>query len=461
MERPDIVSKQTAAQKKPGARFLVDGNGTVFPVELLTDVVLLACGLDSNPSHSFDRRRNKFLRICKTWYQMLENDFRFWATLLVDRHTTEHEMKLAVRRARDNLLSLIVDMNGRPSPYVSFRQTFPSIVRPCLDFYSNHFGSITLLGHGPMNFTLVMDWMMKCETRTVTRVRFNVSSNLRGEHITFLDELLPNSSLKTYVTENSLIVPPDYQLRSLSHLMFGPLVGPRSMRWATLFTILNLCANLTHLVLHEIILSDDVENISVFSRVCQLPLLTHMRVDGFEPTQNVTEMYALACTRTPNLRVLRVSGGEKHLDFVGCGLPETHNPTLRDVAVLSIGGELKSSLVLLEMLRTFPELRILDIRDAEGFSFETLIEMRSLVQGELCPKLTEVHVPVCFTKGDLVQFVGARPEGFFARECTVTCHWGLEDGVSSALETYALEMGSMVKKRYVYRPELELDMELW
>ncbi|KAK7028256.1 hypothetical protein R3P38DRAFT_3189734 [Favolaschia claudopus] len=448
---PSTKNKKNRKPTNP----IVTRQGTVFPVELVAKILLLVCGSVLVNAVHFEHMRTILSHGSSLFFRIINRDFRFWSVLHVDRTTTKGHILRAIDRAHGNRLHLVISINSRGSPLISFRKRFPYI-HPTLELHADAFHTITVEGRIVPGLDEILHWLKTTGSRNVDTLNLGLASSIRGLERDGV-ELLEHSSLTTFTVNQDLYTPPDHHLETIRRWRVSDIASSSRLPWDRLQSALVECTNLTHLVLFHVSLVHPMFAGLPTAR-CSLPCLTHLSIECDARRLDDLQAHPLALIEAPVLRVLHFAGSPLQMEFLALSDPETDNDSVRNIEVLAIEGCVGSALTLRDILQAYPHLRVFDACGVEEDVFGLLAESMALLRSSMCSQLVELHFGARFDEEALFQVLGVRGGiRAFSRTCVASYHDGVEVSGLPSRASYVLVGSKAEQTKYTPRPTLGMD----
>ncbi|KAK7044303.1 hypothetical protein R3P38DRAFT_3176561 [Favolaschia claudopus] len=408
------------ALSAPGKRIIAASlNGLVFPMEILGEIIFLACGAFDDRPASYDAVRNVYLLVCVLWYRLVANDSRFWTGLFIDRTTTPHVrlISTAFRRARARPVHLVLNTRSRALfPRPSFEDVF-SVLRSSIDQVISQVGAISVEGWDDSRTVTVFEWLEACDSPNVRYLELVIAASNPPNPNLLHRALLAFSHLDTLVHRFSNLLIPHMHASTLSRLHLGPISRNRCEHcFEDIRLFLESCVQVTHLNLDDIQCGNGPPQGILVRTSCYMPSVTHLAFN----CESAGGYYLWSSLRVPSARVLQVSGPSVFVGFVSGIDPELYNPSLGDVEVLDLRMPITGTLAMKNILANYPKLVRLDLRKSRREAVVALVDMRPFVSAPLCPDLLSIHVGNQVDSSQLRRVLAARKTGHFAAGCTMS-----------------------------------------
>ncbi|KAK7037913.1 hypothetical protein R3P38DRAFT_3182007 [Favolaschia claudopus] len=397
-----------------------------MPVEIVSSVLLLMCGVFENSPRQFLLSRLILLEVCAYWRAVVCSDPRFWSNLFIGDCRTLPNLDLWLSRARGAKLHLFVDTGSYADDSRSFTRLWCSLL-DLLPVIAERIARFSLLDRHGDRGAVLLRCMSNLAASAVSRLDVSTVSTTEidervvehgrwGRYLSGTSvplKLLPSASITSLLVRRAFLVLHSSMLSGVTHLMLGPFPSDHRLAWSSVRAMLLSCTALTLFV------CDDVRCEYGPFEICDLPSLTHLRFISRDWSAD----YIFSVLRMPHLRILSLDGSLPSLGSVGS---TSTSPSYTSVEHLVLDCPIPSDTDFVHILRPFVNLTSLDLRRMPAESVTAFLAVRKDMLAEaqhvgehLCPSLSSVHVGVPLSASESAGVLEDVHRGVFSPGCTL------------------------------------------
>ncbi|KAK7000256.1 hypothetical protein R3P38DRAFT_2797519 [Favolaschia claudopus] len=380
----------------------------------------MACGESEDDPMQYDQQRQYLTLVSPLWRDTVICDSRLWTSVVIKYDTTVVQVKEMTRYARRRSVHIHITTGINEVHAALFLEQFKALALPLsvLAMQSNH---ISMTSNTFRSSLRIMRWLSDCLTAHVARLDLVLTGEIvvgRNSKLPF--PLLPCSLLKRMVIQYSFVHKPSTPLMtSLTHLYFGPLdmdVGEMGVPWSHVRDMLQECLQLTHLTLDRVECRDMRFALDEDNYECAIPRLKHLWVI----CDDMASGYMMLALQLPVIEYLRFQSSIYSSYFLGGFLMNGFSSAADRIITLELSARnLPHSYLLEEIIESFSNLQVLDLRGCTKNIVTALSGLRARDPAPLCPDLRIIYVSFRMKRKHMRRTLCRRHAGHFAPECTI------------------------------------------
>ncbi|KAK7000252.1 hypothetical protein R3P38DRAFT_2797515 [Favolaschia claudopus] len=388
--------------------------GPRLPSELWSEIFLVVCGSFCESPNDYAARVLALCAVHTVWFGMILAESRLWTGLYIDHKVSLDFVRTVTVHSQQQPMHLFVVANSDDD--MCFGIHFGRII-PLLSTILGRSHRISLFSNSYFDATALLRWLSTATAKRVSRLDFDFPFGFEFEDTDYsFDGLLPFSVITTLVFRYTFVLFPWTTFASsVSRLRIGPIStrGSGGITWNSLSHMLSSCHALTHLFFDEVECADAPYALMNPKIECTMPLVRYMGV----VCESYTTGFMMQLFGVPALSDLYFESRTQTLNFLAGGLIGISIDFLATVKTLCMTIEIHHPTVMLQVLKAFPSLEILDLRLSSRCTVQSLSKVRDFYPAPLCSFLRTIHVAYREKNKVLRGIMCGREPGHFTRDC--------------------------------------------